>query len=282
MSSIFVTRNAAEMQSAISKWRIKKAKIALIPTMGSLHNGHLAHLSYAKERAERVVVSIFVNPAQFAAHEDFDRYPRNIDSDTRKLQSAGGTDLIYAPGVNEVYPNGINIESKLGGLACGLESDFRPYFFSGVVTVIEKLFRQVTPDFATFGEKDFQQLRVVESLVAQLKMNIEILPVPIVREKDGLALSSRNAYLTVEERKIAPTLFYTVQNIAARVRAGHDIAQAEAEGNAALVRSGFDKIDYFSVRDSKTLHPIRDFTAPSHILVAAWLGKTRLIDNLAV
>ena len=282
MSSILVTRNASEMQSAISKWKTKKAKIALIPTMGSLHDGHLAHLSYAKERAERVVVSIFVNPAQFAPQEDFDRYPRNIDSDTHKLQSAGGTDLIYAPAVNEVYPDGINIESKLGGLACGLESDFRPHFFSGVVTVIEKLFLQVSPDFATFGEKDFQQLRVVESLVDRLKMNIEILPVPVVREKDGLALSSRNAYLTTEERKIAPALFHTVQNIAERVRAGHDIAQAEAEGNAALLRFGFDRIDYFAVRDSKTLHPIRDFAAPSHVLVSAWLGKTRLIDNLAV
>jgi pantoate--beta-alanine ligase len=250
--------------------------------MGALHDGHLAHIEHARAHAKFVVVSIFVNPTQFAPHEDFDRYPRDLDSDANRLQAAGGVDLIYAPGVEQIYPDGAEAEEIPGGPAGGLESIFRPHFFAGVTAVVERLFRQVTPDFATFGEKDFQQLRVIEHMVDRLNLNIKIIPVPIVRGKDGLALSSRNAYLSPEERKIAPTLFRTLQDIAARVRDRRDIAQAEAEGNAALLCSGFDRVDYYAVRDSASLHPIRELNAPSRILAAAWLGKTRLIDNIAV
>jgi len=270
------------MQSVISNWRKNGDQIALIPTMGALHEGHLAHLSHARARAERVVVSIFVNPAQFAPQEDFDRYPRNIESDARKLQSVGSADLIYAPSAAEIYPHGVESKLVVDGPASGLESDFRPHFFGGVATVVEKLFRQVMPDFATFGEKDYQQLLVVKRLVRELDMKVEILAVPVVREADGLALSSRNAYLSTEQRKIAPNLFRALQQIAARVRADHDIAQAEAEGNAALLSAGFDRVDYCAVRDAESLRPIRELNAPSRILAAAWLGKTRLIDNLAV
>jgi pantoate--beta-alanine ligase len=282
MSPFPIAKSAAAMQSVISNWRKNSAKIVLIPTMGALHEGHLAHLSYARARAERVVVSVFVNPTQFAPHEDFDRYPRNVESDACKLQSAGGADLIYAPSAAEIYPDGIRSKLMLDGPAHGLESDFRPHFFGGVATVVEKLFRHVTPDFATFGEKDYQQLLVVKRLVRELDMKIEILAVPIVREVDGLALSSRNAYLSTEERKIAPSLFSTLKQIAARIRAGHDIAQGEAEGNAALLAAGFDRVDYCAIRDAETLRTVRELNVPSRILAAAWLGKTRLIDNLAV
>lgn len=282
MSPIPVATRANEMHTVVSKWRESSAKIALVPTMGALHEGHMAHLSHARKRAENVVVSIFVNPAQFAPKEDFDRYPRDLMSDARKLYSAGGADLIYAPSTNEIYPEGVVSKPVVDGPAASLESDFRPHFFGGVVAVVEKLFRQVEPDFATFGEKDYQQLLVVKRLARQLDMNVEILAVPIVRESDGLALSSRNAYLSAEERKIAPALFYALQDVAARIRSGHEIAQAEAEGNAALLTAGFDRVDYCAVRDAQTLRPIREFTAPSRVLGAAWLGKTRLIDNIAV
>jgi pantoate--beta-alanine ligase len=270
------------MHTAISKWRKNSAKIALVPTMGALHEGHIAHLLHARKRAEHVVVSIFVNPAQFSPQEDFDCYPRDINSDTHKLHLAGGADLIYAPGTKEIYPEGVVSKPVVDGPASGLESDFRPLFFGGVVTVVEKLFRQVEPDFATFGEKDYQQLLVVKRLARELDMNIEILAVPIVRETDGLALSSRNAYLSAGERKIAPALFQALQDVAARIRSSHEIAQAEAEGNAALLTAGFDRVDYCAVRDAETLRPIREFRAPSRVLAAAWLGKTRLIDNIAV
>ncbi len=282
MSSIPLASSKDELRGVISTWRKNNAKIALVPTMGALHEGHLAHLLHARKRAEKVVVSIFVNPAQFAPHEDFDRYPRDIGSDAHKLRSAGGADLIYAPEREEIFPGSVESKLVIDGPAYGLESDYRPHFFGGVVAVVEKLFRQVGPDFATFGEKDYQQLLVVKRLARELDMNIEIIPVPIIRESDGLALSSRNAYLSPEQRKIAPVLLHALQDVAARVRAGHEVAQAEAGGNAALLSAGFDRVDYCAVRDAKTLRPIRDLTAPSRVLVAAWLGDTRLIDNIAV
>jgi len=282
MSPILLATRADEMRTIISKWRENSSKIALVPTMGALHEGHLAHLLHARKRAEHVVVSIFVNPAQFTPQEDFDRYPRDISSDTHKLHSAGGADLIYAPDTKEIYPKGIVSKPVVEGPASGLESDYRPHFFGGVVTVVEKLFRQVEPDFATFGEKDYQQLLVVKRLARELDMNIEILAVPIVRESDGLALSSRNAYLSTEERKIAPALLHALQYVAACIRSGHEIAQAEAEGNAALLSAGFDRVDYCAVRDAETLRAIRELRVPSRVLGAAWLGNTRLIDNVAV
>jgi pantoate--beta-alanine ligase len=281
MSSLPLAERAAEVRSFVSKWRANNSKIALVPTMGALHEGHLAHLAHARKHAEHVVVSIFVNPTQFAPHEDFERYPRDLSGDMEKLQSVGGADLIYAPSAAELYPNGAVSKAVVDGPAAGLETIFRPHFFGGVVTVVEKLFRHVQPDFATFGEKDYQQLLVVKRLARELDMNIEILAVPIVRESDGLALSSRNAYLSRDERNIAPALNRVLHDVGARMRSGRDIAAAEAEGNAALLKAGFDSVDYCAIRDAETLQPVREFREPCRILGAAWLGKTRLIDNVA-
>lgn len=249
--------------------------------MGALHEGHLTHLLHARKHAKHVVVSIFVNPTQFAPHEDFDRYPRDMSGDIEKLRRAGGVDLIYAPSTAEIYPDGVVSRPVVDGPAAGLESIYRPHFFGGVLTVVERLFRHVRPDFATFGEKDYQQLLVVKRLAHELDMNIEILAVPTVRESDGLALSSRNAYLTSAERKIAPALYRVLRDVGTRVRSGHDVAAAEAEGNAALLKAGFGRVDYCAVRDAETLRPARTFNAPCRVLGAAWLGNTRLIDNLA-
>lgn len=282
MSPIAIARKNAELQQIIAEWKKEGAKIALIPTMGALHKGHLAHLRSSKARASRVVVSIFVNPTQFGPHEDFDHYPRELESDAQKLQEAGGVDLIYAPGVTDIYPEGAGAMAVTDGPAAGLESEFRPHFFGGVVAVVERLFRQVRPDFATFGEKDYQQMLVVTRLARQLDMGIKIIPVPIIREEDGLALSSRNAYLTDEQRRIAPSLYATIRNVAERVRAGRSIAEAEAEGAAALLSAGFECVDYCAVRDAETLRPMRRVSGPARVLTAAWLSKTRLIDNIAL
>lgn len=280
MDSIAISRKSAEVRAITAAWRAEGAKIALIPTMGALHEGHLAHLAPAKARASRVVASIFVNPTQFAPHEDFERYPRALENDSEKLRSAGSVDLIYAPDVTEIYPDGANATPVKDGPAAGLETEFRPHFFGGVVAVVERLFRHVAPDFATFGEKDYQQLLVVTRLACRLDMGIEIVPVPIVREDDGLALSSRNAYLSKEARRIAPALYATLNNVAGRIAGGRGIAEAEAEGAASLLSAGFDRVDYCAVRDAETLRPIREVARPARILAAAWLGKTRLIDNI--
>ena len=281
MTSIPIAACAAEIRSFASKWRDAHSKIALVPTMGALHEGHLAHLLHARKHAKHVVVSIFVNPTQFAPHEDFDRYPRDLSGDMDKLLRAGGADLIYAPSSADIYPDGVVSKPIVDGPAAGLESISRPHFFGGVVAVVERLFRNVEPDFATFGEKDYQQLLVVKRLARELDMNIEILAVPTVREDDGLALSSRNAYLTGEERKIAPVLYSVLREVGARVRSGHDIAAAEAEGNAALLKAGFDRVDYCAVRNAETLRSIREYAEPCRILGAVKLGQTRLIDNIS-
>jgi pantoate--beta-alanine ligase len=283
MSGTIIIRTNSEMQRISAQWQEKGDNVALIPTMGALHAGHLAHIGPAREHAARVVVSIFVNPTQFAPHEDFSRYPRALEADAEKLRSAGGVDAIYAPEVSEIYPEGAKATAAVtDGPAAGLETEFRPHFFGGVVTVVERLFRQVRPNFATFGEKDYQQMLVVRRLADQLGMGIKIVPIPIVREKDGLALSSRNAYLSDKERMIAPALYRTIQNTAERVRSGRGIAQAEAEATAAILSSGFGRVDYCVVRDVKTLHPVRETMHPARVLAAAWLGKTRLIDNVPV
>jgi pantoate--beta-alanine ligase len=280
MRSSALCQTPAELAAIVAGWRKAGETIALVPTMGALHSGHLAHIDVARTRATRVVVSIFVNPAQFAPNEDFNRYPRTLATDMAELAAKGGADLVYAPTPRDMYPDGVSSTPVTDGPAAGLETDYRPHFFGGVVTVVEKLFRQATPDFATFGEKDYQQLKVVTRLAKQMNTGIEILPVPIIREADGLALSSRNAYLTEAEREIAPALYQTLQNVAARAKTLSDIAQAEAEGAAQLLNAGFDRVDYCAVRDAENLRPLRAITAPARVLAAAWLGKTRLIDNV--
>jgi pantoate--beta-alanine ligase len=277
-----IAHDLSALRAAVAAWRKDGARIALVPTLGALHDGHLTLVRAAKERADRVVVSIFVNPAQFAPHEDFARYPRDLEGDRAKLQSAGGVDLIYAPRVQDMFTEGAATRIVVGGPAHGLESDFRPHFFSGVATVVAKLFIQCAPDIAVFGEKDYQQLLVVRRMAADLDLNLEILGVPTVREADGLALSSRNAYLTAAQRPIAARLNRTLRAVAARVKDGVSVPQCEAEGAAQLIEAGFAKVDYVAVRDAETLSPVRDLTRPARVLAAAHLSGVRLIDNLAV
>jgi pantoate--beta-alanine ligase len=250
--------------------------------MGALHAGHLALACAARNSADKTVVSIFVNPAQFAPHEDFARYPRNLEQDRMTLQNAGTADLIYAPEPGEIYPAGFATRIVMDGPARGLETDFRPHFFSGVATVVAKLLLQCRPDFAMFGEKDYQQLLVVRHLSRDLDIGVDVIGVPTVREDDGLALSSRNAYLTQPQRSVAAALNRALDLVASRVKSGISIPQAEAEGAAKLIIAGFDRVDYVAVRDAQTLTPLRQLSVPARVLSAARIGSVRLIDNKAV
>jgi len=267
----------------VQAWRRDGQTVALVPTMGALHEGHLDLVRLAKSSADRVVVSIFVNPAQFAPHEDFDRYPRDIPADAAKL-AAVAADLIYAPSAAEMYPAGFATRIVPSGAAEGLESGFRPHFFGGVATACCKLFTQVAPDIAVFGEKDYQQLAVVRQLVRDLDLPLAVLGAPTRRDTDGLALSSRNAYLLPAERKIAPALHSALQACAAAIRSGTSPDSAATAASAAILAAGFSKVDYVAARNAVTLAPPAPGAAPSSIrlLAAAWLGKTRLIDNIGV
>jgi pantoate--beta-alanine ligase len=250
--------------------------------MGALHAGHLALVRHAKRKAKRVVVSVFVNPAQFAPHEDFSSYPRTMKSDLAAL-AALKVDLIWAPSAREMYPDGFATRIEPQGPAkAGLEDAFRPHFFGGVVTVVAKLLQQVAPNFAIFGEKDFQQLKVVTKMARDLDMPVTIVGAPTVREKDGLAMSSRNAYLSDSERAIAPTLYQMLKDCAARIKAGQPIGAALADGRGTIERVGFT-VDYLEARDARTLAPVAALgDSPVRLLVAAKLGHTRLIDNVKV
>jgi pantoate--beta-alanine ligase len=258
------------------------ATVALVPTMGALHDGHLALVKHARKRARRVVVSIFVNPAQFAPHEDFGTYPRTWRADLAAL-TALKVDLIWAPSATEMYPEGFATRVEPGGpAAAGLEDKFRPHFFGGVATVCTKLFTQVQPDFAMFGEKDYQQLRVMHRLVRDLDLSPKIVGVPTVREKDGLAMSSRNTYLNAEERAVAPIPYRTLKSSAQRIRAGEPIEAVLNLGRKDITDAGF-VLDYLEARHAHTLEPISSRAGgPIRLLVAAKIGKTRLIDNVAV
>jgi pantoate--beta-alanine ligase len=274
--------DAVELRLRVRLWRNKGARIALVPTLGALHEGHIALIREAKARTDKVVVSIFVNPAQFAPHEDFARYPRDIAKDRQLLEASGDADLIYAPDEKDMYPDGFSTRIVLDGPAAGLESDFRPHFFGGVATVVTKLFVQCAPDIAMFGEKDYQQLLVVKRLVRDLDLPLEIVGVATLREADGLALSSRNAYLSAAQRGVAAHLNRVLSAVAERAKSGVSIPQAEAEGGAALLNAGFDRVDYVALRDAQTLAPLRTLSGPARVLAAARVGNVRLIDNMAV
>lgn len=250
--------------------------------MGALHDGHFSLVRQARKRAATIVVSIFVNPKQFAPTEDFGSYPRNLERDVAALSKLG-VDLIWAPGSAAMYPDGFSTAVAPGGPAkAGLEDAFRPHFFGGVTTVVAKLFLQVAPDFAMFGQKDYQQLKVVTRMVRDLDIPVKVIGCPTVRERDGLALSSRNVYLSAAERQVAPTLYRVLKSSAGRIKAGDPIADVLAEGRAMIERSGF-AVDYLEARHAETLDPIRALAdGPIRLLVAARLGKTRLIDNLGV
>jgi pantoate--beta-alanine ligase len=277
-----IATTRGELRSRVHDWRNAGARIALVPTMGALHEGHLALVREATARADKIIVSIFVNPAQFAPHEDFARYPRDMAADRRALQAQGLADLIYAPAIEEMYAKGSATRILVDGPAAGLESDYRPHFFGGVATIVTKLLLQCAPDFAIFGEKDYQQLLVVKRLVKDLDLGLEIIGVPTLRDADGLALSSRNAYLSPEQRKVAAHLNRVLAEVAARARAGISIPQAEAEGAASLINAGFDRVDYVALRDAQTLFLLRDIAGPARVLAAARVGSVRLIDNMPV
>ncbi len=282
MSGPEIVSTIAELRARIAAWRKDGARIGLVPTMGALHEGHLSLVRDAGTFCEKIVVSIFVNPAQFAPHEDFDRYPRQMESDTARLAGTGKTDLIFAPGMAEMYPDGFATKVEVGGPSIGLESDSRPHFFGGVATVVSKLLIAAMPDYAIFGEKDYQQLLVIRRMVADLRLPIDIAGGAIVREADGLAMSSRNAYLSAEQRQIAGQLNQILKSAAGRIRAGKDIPTAITTARNAILKAGFDSVDYVAVRDAETLAKIPDISRPARILAAAKIGTTRLIDNIAV
>jgi pantoate--beta-alanine ligase len=281
-SKVAVATNLAQLRAVLDPWRKAGSRVALVPTMGALHDGHLALVRQAAASADKVVVSIFVNPAQFAPHEDFGRYPRAFEKDTAKLESMGAVQLIYVPDAGDMYPEGFATKVSLDGPASGLETAFRPHFFAGVATVVTKLFTQCRPDIAVFGEKDYQQLLVVRRLSRDLDLGVDVIGVPTVREADGLALSSRNAYLNADQRKVAAHLNRVLLDVGTRARAGILLAQAEAEGAAALINAGFDRVDYVAVRDAETLAQVRTIERPARVLAAARIGAIRLIDNRPV
>jgi len=249
--------------------------------MGALHEGHLSLVRAAKTACDRVVASLFVNPKQFAPHEDFDRYPRDEAGDSAML-AAAGCDLLFAPERAAMYPDGFATSVAVAGVSAPLEGEFRPHFFGGVATVVAKLLLQCLPDAAFFGEKDYQQLQVIKRLARDLDIPVQIVGCATVREADGLAMSSRNAYLSEGERRIAARLNVVLHDAIKAVRAGGAIADAEAEAQRHLLAAGFTSVDYVTIRDAETLAEIASLDRPARILAAAWLGNTRLIDNMAV
>jgi pantoate--beta-alanine ligase len=280
--SPMVVRTVRALRRALDGFGAKKATTALVPTMGALHDGHVSLVRLAKRRATKVVVSIFVNPAQFAPTEDFSSYPRTWKADLERL-AAEKVDLIWHPDVKTMYPDGFATRILTEGPAtAGLEDRFRPHFFGGVTTVVGKLFTQVRPDFAIFGEKDFQQLRVVTRMARDLDLGVKVVGSGTVRERDGLAMSSRNVYLSPDQRHAAPVLYRALKECAGRLRAGGDIEAATAAGAQLIAGAGFT-LDYFEVRHAETLAKVASASdGPLRILVAAKIGTTRLIDNIAV
>lgn len=276
-----VVTTVAQLGARVVSWREAGQRVALVPTMGALHAGHLALVETASRWAERVIVTIFVNPTQFAPHEDLATYPRDLDSDLAKL-AGGPASLVFAPGVAEMYPDGASTTITVGGPSAGLESDARPHFFGGVATVVAKLLIQAEAHFAFFGEKDFQQLAVVRRMVRDLWIPTEIHGVPTVREADGLAMSSRNVYLGPEARAKAPTIHRAMREAAAAIAGGQTIDAALHEARGKIEREGMT-IDYLELRDSETLSPVSTIgDRPARLLAAVRLSGVRLIDNLSV
>ncbi len=278
-----IVRELPVLRRTIEHWRRGGARVGFVPTMGALHEGHLALVRHARRLADRVVVSIYVNPTQFAPHEDFARYPRDEAGDLAKLRALA-VDLAYLPSHEDMYAPDHASWVVVEGPAEGLCSLTRPHFFRGVATVVTKLFHRVQPHIAVFGEKDFQQLRVVQRLVRDLDLDIEVVGHPVVREPDGLALSSRNLYLTPEQRRIAPSLYRVLLATSRALADGAPAAPRLEEARRRLRAAGFDRVDYVELRESQSLRPLAALApgVKGRLLAAAWLGGTRLIDNVPV
>lgn len=274
----------ASLREAVAKWKSAGESVALVPTMGNLHVGHLSLVELAKNKADRVVVSVFVNPLQFGPDEDFDRYPRTYEQDCACLQAAGA-DAVFAPSVDEMYPNGqvqtlVTVPDDLTGI---LEGATRPGHFDGVTTVVNKLFNMVLPDVAIFGQKDFQQVAVLKRMVEDLSMPVELVRADIKRDEDGLALSSRNQYLNEAQRRIAPKLFVVLQSVRMAIESENDdFGAMEATATRQLLAEGFDSVDYVKILHADTLQPIKTVGKTCVIVAAVRLGATRLLDNMVV
>ena len=275
-----IVRTSEELAESVARLK-REGTLALVPTMGALHAGHMALIAEARRRAGKVVASIFVNPTQFAEGEDLDDYPRREEQDARLLEEAG-CDLLWMPGVDAIYPQGFATTVHVSGVSERWEGEARPGHFDGVATVVAKLLLAVRPDVAVFGEKDFQQLAVIRRLVADLNIPVEIIGVPTVREDDGLALSSRNAYLSEDERTRAVALQNALLAARDAIRGDGQVASALREAKQALVDAGFLKIDYFALVDAETLEPVEDGPEEMRLIAAATIGTTRLIDNIPV
>ena len=281
MNSLQIVRTVAELRKTVDDWHKAGLRVALVPTMGALHQGHLSLVEAARARADRVVASIFVNPKQFGPNEDLSRYPRQEAKDAEMLDGAG-CHVLFLPSVEEMYPEGFATNISVSGVSSGLCGDERPGHFDGVATVVTKLLNMARPDIAIFGEKDYQQLAVIRRFVTDLNMGIEIIGAPIVREADGLAMSSRNAYLTPEQRAIASALPNALALVRDQIAGGAAVSAAIDAGRRVILAAGFDKVDYLELRDAASLAPLTALDREARLFVAARLGTTRLIDNLAV
>ncbi|HEY9235478.1 MULTISPECIES: pantoate--beta-alanine ligase [Phenylobacterium] len=283
MSQIPIVRTVADLRAQVRAWKAKGERVALVPTMGALHDGHLSLVALARTKTDRVVASVFVNPTQFGPNEDFDAYPRGEAQDAEALASAQ-CDLMYAPTVAEMYPEGFATTVNVTGVSEPLDGAARPGHFAGVATVVTKLLLQSGADVAVFGEKDYQQLQVIKRVVRDLDIPVEIIGAPTSRLESGLARSSRNAYLSDAEREVGERLNLALADAVRRLQAGETVERVEATGRAALERAGFQRIDYFEVRNADDLsHPgPGPLAVPGRVLAAAVIGRTRLIDNMAV
>lgn len=278
-----IVRSLSDLRAHIRAWKTEGLTVGLVPTMGALHDGHLSLVDASVAGCDRTIASIFVNPTQFAAHEDLGSYPRDEARDTSLLE-LHGCNVTFCPDVDTMYPAGEQTRVSVPELGAKLEGQFRPHFFGGVATVVSKLFNMVAPDKAYFGEKDFQQVQIIKRMVTDLAYPIEIVACPTGRAEDGLALSSRNAYLTEAERRIAPALFAAMHRAAIRIRNGALPGEALTEAVETLNRVGFDQVEYLEACDPATLEPIGHEVPdyPCRLIAATWLGKTRLIDNIAI
>ena len=280
-ASLQIVRGVTALRNHVTAWRAEGLSVALVPTMGALHDGHLSLVTRGRELADRVVASVFVNPTQFGPNEDFSRYPRQEESDAALLAGAG-CHLLFAPNVAEMYPDGFATTVTVAGVSDGLCGTVRPGHFAGVATVVTKLLLQAQPHIALFGEKDYQQLAVIRRFVRDLDIPVHIEGVPTFRESDGLAMSSRNAYMNAAQREIAPWLFRALTGVADGLRAGAKASDLCPMAVSGLLKAGFDSVDYLEIRDAANLAPVELLDRPVRILAAARLGPTRLIDNIGV